>query len=107
GVATQSAAVWARTRLGVEVTLDRPAHVGIEPGHGLAQLLERDVVAGAAVVEVLHVLPPLGVERVEDGVLAAVELERLDAEALAELDVERRRRLHPAAVELQLRVAVV
>ena len=46
------------------------------------------------------------VERVHQGVAGAVEVERLDAEPLAQLDVERRAQLVPAVVEEQLAVAV-
>src|SRR3954470_14343092 len=77
---------------------------------GLAEdapdLLRRDVGIGAAETDVLHMAAVVLVERVEDRVLRAVELERPDAEAPAHLEVEGRRRLDPCTVEPQVRVAV-
>jgi hypothetical protein len=59
------------------------------------------------VAHVFHVPAAARVERVEQGVVAPVELERADADALAEGLVEDRRGLHPRAVEVQLGIAVV
>jgi len=58
------------------------------------------------IVDVFHVPVPLAVEFVEDRVVHAVEIQGLDAEALAEGEVEGRRGLDPAAAEKHLRVAV-
>src|SRR5262245_59061498 len=49
----------------------------------------------AALAHVLHVAPAGPVVGLEDRVLAAVELQRENAEALAEGQVEGRRGLHP------------
>ena len=69
-------------------------------------LVRRDVGEAAAIAQVFHVAPVVLVERVEDGIGRPVELERLDAEARAEREVERRRRFDPLAVEQELGVAV-
>ncbi len=59
-----------------------------------------------AVEQVFHVALAALVERVVDRIGAAVELERQEAEAVAEFDVEGRRGLQPAAVEEDIGVAV-
>ena len=48
-----------------------------------------------------------GVKRMEDRVGAAVEVERVDAELPAQLDVERGSRLYPPAIQPELRVSVI
>ena len=58
------------------------------------------------IADVLHVGPVRRVERMEQRVGAAVELERRDVEPVAQLDVEHRRRLDPPAGEEQVGVAV-
>src|SRR5690348_3229891 len=82
-----------------------------ELGIGLAEhaldVLRRHVRMLAAPAHVLHVPPVVLVERMEDRVRLAVELERLHTEALAQAQVERRRRLDPVAVDVELGVAVV
>src|SRR4051812_32612594 len=82
-----------------------------ERGIGLAEdaldVLRRHVGELAAPAYVLHVPAVVLIERMEDRVFAAVELERLHPETRAQGEVERRRRLDPFAVELQLDIAVV
>src|SRR6185436_16753436 len=75
---------------------------GIRLAEGLLDVVDRHVGEAAAVAQVLHVAAVVLVERLEDRVGLAVPLERLDAEAAAQLEVERRRALHPLAVELEL-----
>src|SRR4051812_42998837 len=75
-------------------------------GEHAADLVGRHVRVGAAEVEVLHVPALILVERMEDRVFAAVELERLHAEALAHGEVERRRRLDPFTLQEEIGVAV-
>src|SRR6185503_9349157 len=57
--------------------------------------------------QVFHVAALVLVERVEDRVGAAIELERLDAKARAQREVEGGRGLHPFAVDAQVGVAVI
>src|SRR5437660_1360266 len=82
-----------------------------ELGIGLAEdaldVLRGHVGVLAAPVHVLHVPPVVLVERMEDRVRPAVELERLHVKALAQAQVERRRRLDPFGFEMELAVAVV
>src|SRR3989304_551723 len=52
--------------------------------------------------DVPHVPAIILVKRMEDRVRAAVEFERLDAKALAQLAVEHRRRLDPFPLQQQL-----
>src|SRR5919201_5361718 len=82
-----------------------------ELGIGFAEdaldVFRRDVGILAAPVHVLHVPPVVLVVRMEDRVGEAVEIERLHAKALAQAQVECRRRLHPFAIELALGVAVI
>ncbi len=59
------------------------------------------------VAQILHVGASVGVERVEERVVDAVEFQRADAEALAEREVEGRRGLHPAPVQPELAVAMI
>ena len=68
--------------------------------------LERQVVEGAALVQVFHVAVAGTVERVVDRVLVAIEFQWLQLEFLAQLDVESGRGLAPLAVEQDRRVAV-
>src|SRR5712691_13111751 len=74
---------------------------------GLEDQGDRDVGERPAIPDVLHVPPPGDVERMEQRVLAPVEVERADAEALAEAPVESRRRFDPTIAEEQLRVPVI
>ena len=93
-----SAALCGASVAGDVVAVDR-GEVGEDP-------VQREVVEAAALVDVLHV-PVAGlVEGVHQGVVGAVEVERLGAEALAQLDVERRAQLEPPVPEQQLAVAV-
>src|SRR4051812_1359304 len=82
-----------------------------ERGIGLAEdaldVLRRHVGELAAPAYVLHVPAIVFIERMEDRVFAAVELERLHPEACAQVEIEGGRRLDPVPVELQLGVAVV
>src|SRR5262245_32076139 len=76
----------------------------------LERLLDRgdgDVRESAALAHVLHVAPAGGVVRVEQRVLAAIELERPDPEAIAESAIEGGRGFDPSAVEIELGVAVI
>src|ERR1051325_4289554 len=82
-----------------------------ELGIGFAEhaldVLRGDVAVLAAPAHVLHMPPVVLVERMEDRIAAAVELERFYAKALAQRKVECGRRLDPCAVELELGVAVI
>src|SRR5882672_7649721 len=69
-------------------------------------LVDRHVGEAAAVAQVFHMAPLVLVEGMEDRVGRAVELERLDAKAAAESEVERRRALHPFAADAELGEAV-
>src|SRR3954467_12816462 len=89
----------ARVRPEVEV-----ARIGL--GENAADLVRRHVRIGAAELEVLHVPPVIRVERMEDGVFAPVKLERLDTEAGAHREVERRRCLHPFSIQEEIGVPV-
>src|SRR6266480_3370655 len=73
----------------------------------LLDLFDRHVGVAAAVAQVLHVAAVVRVEGMEDRVAAPVELERLDAEPGAQREVEGGRGLHPAALEVQVGVAVI
>src|ERR1043166_6219640 len=64
------------------------------------------VVVAAAVAHVLHVPAVVLVERMEQGIGPAVELERLDAEPRAKGQIEGRRRLDPLPIEQKLGVAM-
>src|SRR3954471_18149070 len=66
----------------------------------LPDRIDRHVGVGAALAQVFHVAAVVLVERMEDRVAAAVELERLDAEFLAQPQVEGRRGLEPFPIEL-------
>src|SRR6266404_328724 len=82
-----------------------------ELGIGLAEdaldVFRRHVGVLAAPAHIFHMPAVVRVEGMEDRVFPAVELERLHAKAGAQAQVERRRRLDPFAVEMELRVAVV
>src|SRR5919204_3488320 len=82
-----------------------------ELGIGLAEdaldVFRRDVGILAAPMHILHVPAVVLVVGMEDRVGPPVELERLDAKALAQAEIERRRRLHPFSVQLELGVAVI
>ena len=77
--------------------------MALEIGHQLGQ---RQVVEAAALGHVLHVPVAGQVEGVVDRIVAAVELQRQQAEALAQLDVEGRCGLAPGTVQPDLGVAV-
>src|SRR5204863_2023668 len=85
-----------------ESLLRRLASQAVENRVGLAEdardFLDRHVGIAAADAQVLHVPAVLFIERMEDRVLAAIELERLDAKAPAQLEVEGRGGLDPAAL---------
>src|SRR5882757_9627996 len=85
-----------RIRAGVIGQRAAVAVGGLEGGehHG-----KRDAGPRAVVVDVLHVAAALAVVGVQEGVGAAVELQRRDAEALAEAGVEGRARLAPLAAD--------
>src|SRR5690348_4065779 len=89
----------ARVRAEVEV-----ARIGL--GEDAADLVGRNVGVSATEAQILHVAPVVLVERMEDRVLAAVELERLHAKAGAHREIESRRRLDPFAIEEKVGVAV-
>src|SRR5947209_3852833 len=82
-----------------------------ELGIGLAEdaldVVGRHVAVLAAPAHVFHVTALVLVDRMEDRVLASVELQRLHPKARAQAEIEGGRRLDPPAVELKLAVAVV
>src|SRR5437016_4222564 len=69
-------------------------------GHG-------NIGARASLAHVFHVPPAARVVGMEEGVGKPVELERANAEALAERAVEGRGRLDPSSSEREFRIAVV
>src|SRR5207302_2180219 len=73
----------------------------------LLDLFDRHIGVAAAVAQVLHVAAVVRVEGMEDRIAAPVELERLDAKPGAQREVEGGRGFHPAALEVQLGVAVI
>src|SRR5690606_11356234 len=81
------------------------ARVGL--AEGKLDGVHRYVRAGPAVAQVFHVAAVVLVERMEDRVLATVELQRPDAEFLAKGEGEGGRCLYPPSVEVQVGVAVV
>lgn len=65
-----------------------------------------EVGVDAAYMDVFHVGAAVGRERVKESIGGAIERQRRDAEALAQLGVEGGGRLAPSAVHIQLGVAV-
>src|SRR2546421_9630282 len=82
-----------------------------ELGIGLAEdaldVVGRHIGMLAAPAHVFHVTALVLVERVEDRVFPAIELERLDPETLAQAEIERGRCFHPFVIGMKLGVAVV
>ena len=62
---------------------------------------------GAMILDVLHEASGLSIVGLKDAVVHAVEGQHVDAELLAELSVEGRRRGDPATLQVELGVAVV
>src|SRR3990167_8339353 len=94
----------------LHVTQQRRQCVAEQMWVALFQVLEKErlrhVGELAVVDQVLHQLLAVAVEGMENTVVDAVELQRRDIEQFAELLVEGRRRLDPAPVQKQLRIAV-
>ena len=90
----------------LQVGLGRLDQARVVLPHVGDERLEGEVVEGPALLHVLHVAFVARVVGVHQRVGAAVELERVDVEALAHLQVEGRRRLYPAALEVHRDVAV-
>jgi predicted N-acetyltransferase YhbS len=88
-----------------EVPIDRVER-RVGGGIGGSDPFEREVVEGAVVAHVLHVAPAGRIERMQQSIGLAVELEREDAEPLTQAPVEGRRGLQPAVVERQLDIAM-
>ena len=84
-----------------------PAKLRVEPHHLADQEFRRHVEERAVLGDVGHELAALGVERLQQRVALAGELQRRHAELLAQADVERRRRLDPFAPRHDLDIAVI
>ena len=69
--------------------------------------VQRQVVEDAALADILHVQGSVGGEGVQEGVVLAIEIHRRHPETGTQLGVERRGRLHPPAVDVEMAVAVI